>query len=98
MLYTLQQLKDKVSDVAVRYGVQRICLFGSYARGDADSNSGVDLLIDKGKIKGLFALAGFLSDVEETLGLPVDLVTTDSLDAEFLQSTKSEEVLLYECI
>jgi len=98
MPYTLEQLKDRVSEVAARYGVRSVCLFGSYARGEASSKSDVDLLVDKGKIKGLFALAGFMSDVEEILGMPVDIVTTDSLDSKFLENIKSEEVLLYEFI
>ena len=96
MTYTIEQIKDRVSDVAVRHGVQRVCLFGSYARGDASSKSDVDLLVEKGRIKGLFALADFISDVEETLCMPVDIVTTDCLNIKFLENIKFEEVLLYE--
>ena len=51
--------------------------------------------IDKGNIKGL-ALAGLLLDLEKALGCSVDLITTTSLDKEFLSSIKNDEVLLYE--
>ncbi len=33
------------------YGIKSISLFGSYARGEADDESDIDLLIDKGRLK-----------------------------------------------
>ena len=57
--------------------------------------SDIDLRIDKGEIRG-FQLAGLLLDLEDSLGVPVDLVPTTSLDQHFLNSIQDEEVLLYE--
>ena len=51
--------------------------------------------IDKGSIRG-FQLAGLLLDLEDSLGVPVDLVPTTSLDSHFLDSIRKDEVLLYE--
>ena len=51
--------------------------------------------IDKGSIKG-FQLAGLLLDLADSLGRPVDLVPTTSLDQRFLDSIHDDEVLLYE--
>lgn len=51
--------------------------------------------IDKGDIRG-FQLAGLLLDLEDTLGIPVDLIPTTSLDQCFLDSIRDDEVLLYE--
>ena len=42
----------------------------------------------------MFALCGFYSDVEEALQMKVDVVTTGSLDEEFLKAIKEEEVTL----
>ena len=58
-------------------------------------SSDVDLRIDKGSIRGL-VLAGFLVDLEDALGLKVDLIPTTSLDGQFLSSIQEDEVLLYE--
>ena len=58
-------------------------------------SSDVDLRIDKGSIRGL-ALAGLLVDLEDALGLKVDLIPTTSLDGQFLSSIQEDEVLLYE--
>ncbi len=82
-------------ELAQKYGAQRIYLFGSYARGDMTETSDIDLRIDKGQIRGL-QLAGLLLDLEEALGIPVDLIPTSSLDANFLSAIHESEVLLYE--
>ena len=78
-----------------RYGAERIYLFGSYARGDMTDTSDIDLRIDKGSIRG-FQLGGLLLDLEDSFGIPVDLVPTSSLDQRFLDTIQKDEVLLYE--
>lgn len=92
---TLDEIKRIVSLLAEQYGAQRIYLFGSCARGDMTDSSDIDLRIDKGNIKG-FQLAGLLLDLEDSLGRPVDLIPTTSLDQRFLDSIRDDEVLLYE--
>lgn len=93
--HTVPEIQSIVSELAQKYGVQRIFLFGSYARGDVTSTSDIDLRIDKGSIRG-FELAGLLLDLEDALGVPVDLIPTGSLDDRFLASIQNDEVLLYE--
>ena len=94
-VYTISEIKNIVCPLAKEYGAERVYLFGSYARGEATKNSDIVLRIDKGHIKGL-ALAGLLRDLEKALGCSVDLITTTSLDKDFLSSSKNDEVLLYE--
>lgn len=93
--YTISELRDIIAPLAREYGAERVYLFGSYARGDMTDGSDIDLRIDKGQIRGL-ALAGLLVDLEDALGLSVDLLTTASLDERFLDSIQNDEVLLYE--
>ncbi|MDM8302622.1 type II toxin-antitoxin system RelB/DinJ family antitoxin [Collinsella tanakaei] len=91
----LGRIKRVVSDAARRYGVDRAWLFGSYARGVAKPDSDVDILIDKGSMRGL-ALGGFLDELEHELQAAVDVVTLDSLDEDFRQNIQQDQVLLYE--
>ena len=70
---TLSEIQDIVSRLARQYGAKRIYLFGSYARGDMNEDSDIDLRIDKGAIQGL-QLAGLLLDLEDSLGVSVDLI------------------------
>lgn len=95
MRYTVDEIKEIVAALAAQYGADRIYLFGSYARGDADKNSDFDLRIDKGAIRDL-QMGGLAADLEDALGIPVDLIPTGSLDSKFLNSISDDEVLLYE--
>ena len=91
----INEIQNTVKELGGKYGAERIYLFGSYARGEALPGSDVDLRIDKGKIRGLFALSGLRLALEEQLGTKVDLLTSDSLDHAFLDRIRTEEVLLY---
>ena len=95
MRYSVEEIKAIVSALARQYGAGRIFLFGSYARGDANADSDIDLRIDKGAIRGL-QLGGLAADLEDAFGMSVDLVPTGSLDKNFLKSISADEVLLYE--
>ena len=92
---SMAEIRDVVSRLAAQYGAKRVYLFGSYARGDMTSGSDIDLRIDKGAIRGL-EMAGLLVDLEDALGIPVDLIPTGSLDDSFLAAIRGDEVLLYE--
>ena len=92
---TISDIQPIVAELAQKYGAQRVYLFGSYARGDMDEASDVDLRIDKGRIRGL-ELASLLLDLEAALGMSVDLIPSGSLDSDFLAAIRDDEVLLYE--
>lgn len=93
--YSIPELRSIVGKLASQYGAERVWLFGSYARGDMTADSDIDLRIDKGSIRGL-AFAGLLGDLEDALGVKVDLISTAGMDAAFLEEIQKDEVLLYE--
>lgn len=93
--YTIAELEQIIVPIAEKYHLARVYLFGSYARGDYNENSDIDLRIDKGELRGMFALCGFYTEVSEALQMKVDVLTTGSLDKEFLERIEKEEVLLY---
>lgn len=93
--YTVNQIRDIVVPIAIRHGVKSVSLFGSYASNRADRDSDVDLKIEKGALKSLLDLSRFRLAVEDALQLPVDLVTTQCSDADFLREIEDSEVLLY---
>ena len=94
-VYTIEEIKSIVVPIAKAHSVGRIYLFGSYARGEATPSSDVDLRVDKGNLRGLIALGALYADLEDGLGKKLDLLTTGSLDQNFLRSIADEEVLLY---
>ena len=95
-VYTTNEIADKVRPIAEAYGIDKVYLFGSYARGEATKNSDVDLRVDKGNLRGMFALGALYSDLEDSLGNDLDLLTTGSLDQRFLDQIAGEEIVLYD--
>lgn len=92
---TMEEIKNTVQPIAKKYGVKRIYLFGSYARGDTTEHSDIDLRVDKGTLRGMFALCELYTELEEALHMKVDMLTTGSLDEDFLNRIKDEEILIY---
>ena len=76
---TLQDLRatrrDSVLELAARHGAHNVRVFGSVARGDGDSQSDVDFLVDLEPGRSLSDLGGLLMDLQDVLGTPVDVVT-----------------------
>ena len=93
--YTIEELRSRIAPIAQRHGVQSVSLFGSYSKGTATDGSDIDLKIEKGKLKSLFQICGFRLAVEDALERPVDLVTSESSDQDFLDMIAKDEVLLY---
>lgn len=92
---SIEEITTVVDDVARKYGVERVSLFGSYARGEAKNSSDIDLCIVKGQLRGLFQLSGFHLDLESRLDKHVDVLTSDSLEGPIGNRIREEEVLIY---
>ena len=102
-IYTIEEIREKVKPIAEKYGIEKVWLFGSYARGEATEDSDVDLMISYKKLIGRFAIGGVFVDFKETFGKSVDIVSKESLTAsyakpsskKFLINVEKDELLLY---
>ena len=96
-VYTIDEIRAKAVPIAKKYGVKRLSLFGSYARGEADAQSDLDFLYDNGsgKIKSTLDYIGFVFDLEDEFGCHVDAVSMGINDKKFLAQIQEDEVLLY---
>ena len=92
----INEIKKIVVPIAYSYGVKRLYLFGSYAKGTANEKSDIDLLVEKGKPMSLLKLSGMRQMVQEALNLSVDLVTTTGIKDDFRKEIAGTEILLYE--
>ncbi len=71
-------------------------IFGSYARGDYDENSDIDLLVRFSKPKSLLDLVRVERELAEQIGKPVDLLTEGSLSPYIRERVLAETKRLYE--
>jgi hypothetical protein len=95
-MLNISYIKMCIEPIAKDYGIKKIYLFGSYAKGTADEDSDVDLLVEKGKAISLLKLAGLRQTLEDALNTSVDLVTTSGIEPEFYKQIAGTEMLLYE--
>ena len=100
---TQNSIKCLILPIAIKYGFDKIFLFGSYARQDATPDSDVDLFVEGGNITGLVQYAAALEDFQEALGRTVDLLEKKTLIASPRESSKRmlrniqrEGILIYD--
>ena len=77
-ILTIKQIKERIRPVIQKYDITEVYLFGSYARGEANRDSDVDIYCSHGNVKSLFDEVGLIQDLEEALGKKVDVVTIGS--------------------
>ena len=75
--------RDELRQLVSRYDPSRPRVFGSVLTGDDDEESDLDLLVDATATTTLFTLAGLQHAAEELLGVPVSVLTPESLPAKF---------------
>lgn len=74
-----QTLKAHLPELAKRYKIKSLGIFGSYVRGEAESTSDVDLLVEFSEALDIFKFMDLEEDLVALLGLKVDLVTKPAL-------------------
>lgn len=90
----LDVLRRKIRPVVKEYGVRRVGLFGSFARGETKRGSDIDLLVDIGKSISLLDFVGLKLELEDALGRKVDLVEYGALKPRLRESILKEQVVL----
>ena len=88
---TIKQIKQRIKPVIEKHGIKDVYLFGSYARGEANNNSDVDIYCDKGDVDTLFKMVGFKDELEDALGKKVDVVTIGSRMHDFFRKQLEED-------
>jgi len=71
----LKSKRAEILDLAKKYGVSQIRIFGSVARGESGPGSDVDFLVEMEEGRSLLDLVGLWQDLEELLGCKVDVIT-----------------------
>lgn len=101
-VYRMEELTEKIRPIAESYNIDKVYLFGSYARGEAIEESDIDLIVSAEKLKGL-KFFGFYEDLKETFQKKVDLITeeqinrsrNDPLYQRFIEELETDRKVIY---
>ena len=101
----MESIKKYIEKISQYYKIEAIILFGSYAKGTANENSDLDLIVDTSgtQFTSLMRLGALYVELEEAFQKPIDLITLKSLvqpvqmpsEAAFRQQVAKERVCLY---
>jgi len=91
----LRRKRLKILETAARYGASDVRVFGSVARGEADESSDIDLLVNLEPGRSLMDLGGLLMELQQELGVEVDVVTEKGLRQRIRDQVLKEAKPLY---
>jgi predicted nucleotidyltransferase len=76
---SLKEKREAVMDLAAKHGARDVRVFGSVGRGESNVGSDIDLLVKMEEDRSLLDLSALTLDLQELLGLKVDVVSEDGL-------------------
>lgn len=92
-IYTIKEIKTIIKPILNKYGINEIYLFGSYARGEANKSSDIDIYCNKGNVK-TFIDQGLLEDeLEKALNKKVDIVFDSSYIDDYFKIQMMEDMI-----
>lgn len=93
-LAAIREKREAILGIAQRYGASDIRVFGSVARGDTHDGSDVDLIVRFETGRSLFDHAGLLMELQELLGIKVDVIDEEAMRERFRQHVMAEALPL----
>ncbi|EFO80748.1 DNA polymerase beta subunit [Oscillochloris trichoides DG-6] len=89
---------QRIVEICRHYGVAMVGLFGSQARGTANAQSDIDLLVRFAAPTSLLKAIALEQELETALGRHVDLLTEAALNPYLRANIISDLRVLYEAI
>jgi len=90
----LQARREEILKVCARYGARNVRVFGSVARGEADEQSDIDLIVEFEPGRSLLNHAGLWLELQELLGVKVDVVSSRGIKARIRERVLQEAIPL----
>lgn len=86
--------RDEIKAIVARHHGRSVAIFGSVARGDEQPGSDIDFLVELAPGTRPFEILSIGAELEEALGVKVDVGTPDSLRERLRDDVLSEAVTL----
>ena len=95
-IFTFEEIKKIMKPIAEKYQVEKIYLFGSYARGEADENSDLDFLVYGGENFKLTLILTLAENLREIFNKKIDAfeIGEVNIDSNFYDAIMREKVLV----
>ena len=95
---TLDEIGNIVSPLVKPYPVKRVIIFGSYARGENEFDSDVDLIIDSDGQLSDFDFFGIIGDIVKAMPIKVDVFELDEIKkpSKMFDSIINDGRIIYE--
>jgi predicted nucleotidyltransferase len=90
----MPEVREDIRRIASAHGAANVRVFGSIGRGEQGAASDLDLLVDMAEGRSLFDLIALSNDLEESLGVEVDVVTEASVSPYMRDRVLDEAVAL----
>ena len=90
---TIKAIKERIKPIMDKHNIKDVYLFGSYARGEASSNSDIDIYCDSGDLRTLYDEVNFKEELENALNKEVDIVTIGSNMNELFKKKLEEDMI-----
>ena len=89
----LEDLRRLKPELAKRYPIKELGVFGSYARGEQRPDSDLDVLVDFNEPVGLLDFVGLQQDLSDHFCVEVDLVMAEAPKPRIWQRIRAEVVM-----
>ena len=90
----IREKRDLILRIAARHGASQVRLIGSVARGEARSDSDVDLLVTWSEGTSLLDQAALMLELESMLGRKVDIASDGWVKPSIRESVYRDAIVL----
>ena len=92
----IRRIQERITPILREAGVLKSSFFGSVARGEADTRSDIDILVELPRGKSLFDLSDLQIKLQFALGKKVDIGTYRSIKPVLRDGILREQIKIYE--
>lgn len=92
-ILTIKQIKECIKPVMEKHRIKDVYLFGSYARGEANRDSDVNIYCSSGDVDTFIKEVAFIEELEAALNKKVDVVTIGSEMHEFFREQLEKDMI-----
>ena len=90
----LAKLKKQIKDTLKNYPISKAAIFGSFARGEEDANSDIDILIQTSKPVSMFLLLRLENELSKLTQRKIDIIEYSAIKPSIKQNVLNEAISL----